>query len=359
MILPLIFCVVVLIYFSQKLHAPAMGSHYLLTIAGALCLFFMGASRYHQQTVAFDAFYHQVGYGKWIGQGTVIDTEKNYKKDGSTLLSVDLEKFTRAPGEKYSGEFTRKPSARAQLMLPAEQTEHVHVGDRITVGPLFFRYPYNASYRTYLIKEKTMGSLWLPHSTITKSDAPVPIYLRIHRFFVELRNNSLASLEQKMSRRTYTFFTSVFLGKHAVNSEEMDDIRDHFRPWGILHYLARSGLHLLLIIIIWHWILKAVPLPFILRSLSVASILILYILLSWSSISFIRAAVTYFLYSLCTLNNWPIHTLYLFFLTAFLVLLTNPLQLFFLDFQLSFSLTLVLCWLQALRKIERHNNPLH
>ena len=69
------------------------------------------------------------------------------------------------------------------------------------------------------------------------------------------------------------------------------------------------------------------------------SLSILYFILSWPSISFIRAFLIFLFTKYCNLHRHPTHFMHILLLTCCIVLLINPLQLFFLDFQLSFFLT--------------------
>jgi len=256
-------------------------------------------------------------------------------------------KKTRKKKRKAWEEEPDSLSVQLEQQMRLQRINSLQVGDLVQCSPLFFRYPNNSSYRLFLIKEKSLGTLWAPNANIYVLHSPS---WSCARSLARWRNDTLAKIKTQLSSKSFTFYSSVFLGKHSVSSTDMSDIRDHFRPWGILHHLARSGLHLVLILIIWSWLLQFIPLPFFIRELIMAIIIAAYMLFSWSSVSFVRACTTFFLYKACTLQTLPVHTLYLFFLTAFLVLLVNPLQLFFLDFQLSFSLTLVLAWLQVLKR---------
>ncbi len=67
-----------------------------------------------------------------------------------------------------------------------------------------------------------------------------------------------------------------------------------------------------------------------------------------------RALYTFILYKICILHKRPSHLVYLLSLVCFFVLLDNPMQLFFLDFQLSFTLTFALAWFNQIS--SRKNN---
>jgi competence protein ComEC len=175
-------------------------------------------------------------------------------------------------------------------------------------------------------------------------------YFSINRWLIEKRNALLQKAEKKLSPLSFTLFASIFWGKKELNNYHMEPIKDQFKIWGILHYLARSGLHVLLFIILWNWIFSFLPFRFGIKQLLLGLIIVGYHLLSWPSISFIRSIISFVFYKICLFNDLQINILHLLALTCTLVLLVNPFQLFFLDFQLSFGLTFALAWLSLLQK---------
>lgn len=108
----------------------------------------------------------------------------------------------------------------------------------------------------------------------------------------------------------------------------------------------------MMIIAILQKIVSILPIPFMARTLLGGILVSAYALLTWSSISFIRAILAFFIFILSTLLWAPSHGLYRLTLVCFLILICNPFQLFFLDFQLSFLITFTLVWLSTLRKAE-------
>ncbi|MGB8366809.1 MAG: ComEC/Rec2 family competence protein, partial [Candidatus Babeliales bacterium] len=156
------------------------------------------------------------------------------------------------------------------------------------------------------------------------------------------------NIEKKMSSKTFLFFSSLFLGNRTIQKEKIQSMSEQFKKWGISHLLARSGIHLTIFIFTWQAIFSLIPLSFALKQYILILISIVYFIFSWPSISFIRAFSIFMLYQLCTIINRPTHFLHFCLLTCFLFLIFNPMQLFFLDFQLSFSLTFVLGWFNQL-----------
>jgi ComEC/Rec2-related protein len=160
------------------------------------------------------------------------------------------------------------------------------------------------------------------------------------------KNHLVSTIYQTLSRATATLFSSIFLGVAPPHSDFMQKLRATFSWWGISHYLARSGLHLALIVYILHAFLCTVPIPYRLKQIIALLGIALYTALSWPSISFLRATMMICCSLICILINAPSNNLHLLMCTTIAVLFYNPLYLSCLEFQLSFFLTLGLALIQ-------------
>ena len=136
-----------------------------------------------------------------------------------------------------------------------------------------------------------------------------------------------------------------------------DILYEQFQWWGISHYLARSGLHLVMFVFILHMLFMFIPIPFLLRQLVVTCCIATYMLFSWSSVSFIRSLLMIFCYLLCSMFRMQQHGLHTISLACCIILLYNPTFLFALDFQLSFGLTLALILLHQVNYIKKQAHP--
>lgn len=161
------------------------------------------------------------------------------------------------------------------------------------------------------------------------------------------RQNLIERLNKKLSRNTKDLFNYIFLGLQR-NSEFSDNIKKHMLYWGISHYLARSGLHLVLILFLLTFLFKFIPLKYNFKKLILFFIILIYYFLTIKSVSFNRAFLTILIYNLCDLRKIAINNIHVISLVCFLSLLSNPYKLTLLDFQLSFILTFVLCHIQEL-----------
>lgn len=161
----------------------------------------------------------------------------------------------------------------------------------------------------------------------------------IMRNLKEARYNLAKNSSDRMSKITKTLFEYIFLGlKNPSNLS--NELRYKFNYWGIAHYLARSGLHVVMIIFLWSFLLRFIPVGFILKQVILTTLSLIYSLLTWTSVSFERALVTFLFIQLCLIMKLPIRSSYLIILCALIFLIINPIQLFFLDFQLSFALAI-------------------
>lgn len=222
-----------------------------------------------------------------------------------------------------------------KLYVPKIGQKNLEIGDIIKIKNLNLKEIKNKDYQKYLFKEGILASNFiskLSYKLISRNE------FSISKLLYKLKTSLILSLKEKMNPLTWAFFNVIFLGKKLLNAS-IEDIKHHFNLWGISHYLARSGLHVILIIGIWHFMLRFIPISFFIKQIIICFLIVIYHILTWSSISFKRALLTFLLYKLCIIKSFPIHQLHILSLTTFLILIHNPYQIFFLDFQLSFSIT--------------------
>ena len=229
-------------------------------------------------------------------------------------------------------------------------------GDLIECG-ISIKKPSTDSFAQYLYKEGCIAFVCVPslNGIILK-----PAASSISRFMSDLRHAILYKLKNGLSGRTFAVVSSIFLGNRMCVKKDMDRLKHNFKTWGISHYLARSGLHVVLFVMLWHFLLSLLPLAFILKQFLLIALVLLYALLSWSSISFTRALLMFLLCKISALFGYQTHYVHIITLATLAILITNPLQLFFLDFQLSFGFTFALAWfgqLEAEKKRSLILNP--
>jgi Competence protein len=205
------------------------------------------------------------------------------------------------------------------------------IDDRILINNIVLRSIQNESFKQYLFKEGIAQTIFL-HRQVNLLYRPS---FSLRRSLMSWRQELLNRLSNKMDTQTNILFNSIFFGK-KIKTTENESHKELFKKWGLSHYLARSGLHLIIFIMFWNAILSLIPLSFHIKQLISLFLILLYGLLSWPSTSFMRAIGTFIIYKAFILTNKQTHSLHTILLVGSLLLLYNPYLLFFVDFQLSF-----------------------
>ncbi len=219
------------------------------------------------------------------------------------------------------------------------------VGDSIQLYNVRIKQPKSSSFKDYLIKEGIMGTLFCNPFSYNIIEHP---NYSFDRWLFQCKKKLYRTIQQKLSLKTFTLFSSLFLGNKATNKKEVEHFSDTFKRWGIAHYLARSGLHLVIFIMVWNSILRLIPIYFTIKQIISVLLSIIYLLLSWPTTSFNRAFYAFLIYKLCILFHRRSNFLHIMTLITLFILFFNPIQLFFLDFQLSFALTFAIAWLNQI-----------
>lgn len=198
-----------------------------------------------------------------------------------------------------------------------------------------------------LRRENILATGIITNETTKIIELKISIWQKLINFFNNLKYNLSKRISAKMPRTTNDLFNSIFLGTQ-YKSPNLNKIYRNWNAWGIAHYLARSGLHIVVLLVLWTYVIMLMPISFNKKQIVILSIIIFYYLLSWSTTSFNRAILAALAYIYCKLRQRPIHQVHLLSLICLLILLYNPEELFFLDFQLSFGLTFLLIWYNQL-----------
>jgi competence protein ComEC len=236
------------------------------------------------------------------------------------------------------------------ILVYLNAVDHIRVGDTILVHDVHFKTPKNTHYLLYLAKEHITTSVSALKSRVELIHSPKYSIKRAVTAYMKHLNTSFRST---LPRETYYAFSSIFLGDPIAKNKE-SSLKKYLSYWGILHYIARSGLHLLIFVSIWLFIFKYSPLPWIMRQICILALILLYNLLSWPSIPFNRALYTIIFIKIADIFCIKTYYIPTLSLVTCLTLVTNPLALFSLDFQLSFGITYALAWLNEIRTRSRH-----
>ena len=310
-----------------------------------------------------NSLFYCIGAALTIGYLFSVHQKNNYRDFQQTLLNKsftiqasvsDIEEIQhphyrckiRVQLQSFHTDQAFKSSQR--LLLYVTRYPSCIIGDLIEIKNLSIKEINNASFVNYLIKEKIVATIFIEDFIWTLIARPS---FDFGRFAYLLRKKIYLQLRKKINRETFALFSSVFLGNRTQVKKQMDSKKELFKIWGTSHYLARSGLHLIIFVIVWHFLLCLMPFSYTFKQILLVILVFLYALFSWSSISFERSLLMLYIYRACVLTRTPSHYVHLISLVTLIVLCINPYQLFFLDFQLSFGLTFALAWFNH---IEAH-----
>lgn len=226
-----------------------------------------------------------------------------------------------------------------QLQCYSMQKPMCNVSDTIKLNDIKIKTAPNNSFGSFLLKEGIHATAFFDCNACSVVDHP-PYCL--NRTIHHIKCRILTSIRKKCSYITTTLVSSIFLGNRLYVKQEYKKIKDLFCNWGIMHFLARSGVHMVIFILFLQYTLQWLPIAHILKQILLLLLSLIYTLLSWQSVSFSRALCTFVWYKACGIAGLQTNIIYVIILLSCLFLLCNPMLLFFLDFQLSFGITLVL-----------------
>lgn len=236
--------------------------------------------------------------------------------------------------------------ANFNLQCYSSSTTQIQVDDIIELEDVKIKVPndkslsQNTSYKNYLIKENLLASVFFyENKNITILRSPK---CSIRKFIWNIRTNTYQRLQQKIHPTVFTYFSLMFLGN--THHKNIDTIRSTFDYLGLSHYLARSGLHIVLFILIWTIFLQLIPISIRFKRSLLIIICVTYKIFSWTSLPFTRAFYAFILTEIGKIFNFQTDFLHLLSIVCMTILLFNPMQLFFLDFQLTFALTFALAF---------------
>lgn len=292
-----------------------------------------------RQAHVFENFYALTKNKTWSARATIENIEPIQHAYYRYLITLNTTEFA----EQGCIESWRPITAHVQWYYPS--CPPCEVGDTVELSPIVFKEPQKGSYKQYLIKEDIYATLFGNIINITqKTNNANSMSSLLHK----TKLSAFATLRHKLSAPGFALVGSLFFGNKTQTKNEINKSKHQFAIWGLSHYLARSGLHLVIFVALLEFLLRFIPLSFFLKQLILLIMSFLYFIFSWSSISFLRALCMFVFYKICILSALRTHLMHVLLLVAMLFLLYNPFQLFFLDFQLSFLLTYALAWISRL-----------
>ena len=278
-----------------------------------------------------------------------IDIQKGAWKE---IIEITVLQSKAAIGQDYDTHgtvgYTESCYKKANFNLQCYSSSNtdIQVDDIIKLEDVKIKIPQdkslsqNTSYKNYLIKENLLASVFFyKNKNITILRSPK---FSIRKFIWGIQTSTYQRLQQKIHPTVFTYFSLMFLGN--THHKNIDTMRNTFNYWGLSHYLARSGLHIVLFILIWTIFLQLIPISIRFKRSLLIIICITYKIFSWTSLPFTRAFYAFILTEIGKIFNFQTDFLHLLSIVCMTILLFNPMQLFFLDFQLTFALTFALAF---------------
>ena len=301
-----------------------------------LLFFTLGLMRYYSIQEKIELFYKHYAAQELSFYGTVIDKKESSCAFCPHCLTISLQEI-KTPNN------TESPFdiSTWDIQLFYKNINDIHVGDFITFTQKLALHAPKKPFKDYLLKTRTLATFFNPSPKIICINRPS---FSFYRIIFETKTHILEHAKKILSPSTFELFASLFLGyRNGEKSKELE-LLDNFKSWGIVHLIARSGIHLTIITSLWQTLLCTLPLPFALKEIILMIIVLGYALLSWTSLSFLRAIYTFFLCKIIIVMGKGYHFLHILTILALAMLLYCPTYLFFLDFQLSFGLTYAIAW---------------
>lgn len=302
-----------------------------LLILAVSSFFFFGATRYHQQIAHYFSDM-QLLEKRCSAKGIIQEIAPRLDDEEQICMRIKISMIT-IHDEQYPVNKT------IYLFLPHYIKLWVQPHQEIMIHEIVLQHPKSISYQQYLIKEgiwATAHQKFLSYTTIKK---PSLFRQQINQFC----SYPLSAIDHNFSPLTHSLYLSIFCGK-KIKSPATTNSKKLFQYWGISHQLARSGLHLIILISLLLFLLSCIPCSAFYKQWIIILMLSFYYLITYPSVAFTRAFCMYLLYTLSKQLRLPSQPIHILVITTLLVLSHNPQQLFCLDFQLSFGITLLILW---------------
>lgn len=267
---------------------------------------------------------------------TVINKETNRSSRIKEEILLDIKKITNLDKELFEKAFNSL--GKLKIKIYSYKRTRLNPGQLILIKNIFIKNKnVKPDFEKYLIKENIATTFFgnnFEYEIIKENKNSFRAKI------ANLKKNIYFKLKNKIPKKSFSYFSAIFLGKKKEEITYKD--KNDFNIWGISHYLARSGLHIVIFILIWQILFSFLPLNIKFRNILLSLIVITYLSLSWETISILRAFYVFIFFQISKLTNRRANFIQILSLVCFILLLINPIQLFFLDFQLTFFLTFAL-----------------
>lgn len=237
-------------------------------------------------------------------------------------------------------------NAKTLITINDEQQKlnTIKIGDTLKLtgklkAPSIAVNPSQFDYARYLQTKNTFTLLYVNQDWQILSNAS-DFNGKLIRTLNDTRNKILDIHRQNIKSPMIEIFGGMIFGDDAVNPDE--DTKDSFIKSGIFHILAASGMNVTLIFGIWFFFARTLRINYKFSILTGIFLILVYTCMTGFGAPIIRAFLMLTLILIGKLIDKNTSTMSLLFIVGFIMLIYNPLMLFDIGFQLSFTVTFAL-----------------
>ncbi len=330
-----------------------------------LFLYFIISNKSFNKTYLFNGLSYLLFF--IIGTTSIsIQNQKNYnnyfghhlKEENKIVLNVNKELKSNKYYRKYIVEIIQlnndKTIGLALLNIKKDST----LNNKIKIGDVFYTTvkfktikeplnPYQFNYKKYLEKQQI-------HHQLTVNQKELLFIKHInsyHTYLIRYRTKiNEALIKNGFKDDELSIINALLLGQRQEVSKKL--IQDYTNA-GAIHILAVSGLHIGILLLLLNFILK--PIEFLKKGKKIKPIIILFLLWFYAffaglSPSIIRSVTMFSALVVGDLITRKTNTIHSLFISMFLLLLYNPLYIFSIGFQLSYSAVFSILYFYPLLK---------
>lgn len=226
------------------------------------------------------------------------------------------------------------------LTLAVPYTYQLRLGDRLTLHGLKLQPSGSTAMGYRALRQQSWPAKLTANATY---QVHAPASHTAHNWIYRYKNRLLTKLRAKLEPSAFSLLSTIFFGHRTASAPHLQQqLAQQLQIWGLAHFLARAGLHMILLALLLQLLLSWLALPRAPQHLALITLVSFYALISWDSLSFGRALLLVMMSEVARLRHLQLDRLHLLNLILIGWLLYQPVQLFFLDFQLSFALTYAL-----------------
>lgn len=303
---------------------------YKRMILFCILFFAAGAYRFYVTIEAYkNIFVFQSKEQPLWGTGTVCDISPHNHVYFKQKISLALNTLG------TENETAHAEPCKGVIHLFAPEHDRYAIDDVITLHNLYLQNPRT---KRDLIERTKDGVIALHFKTKKSRLQKRSARDSAKRYLFNFKMTILTDAIQEMNQAAKTLYATLFLGNKKLLPLPATTTQQ-FNTWGISHHLARSGLHMVIVIWLWSLCIHRIPCSTSIKHGTLIALGLLYYFFSWPTLSFNRACFAFFLFHICSWNKIRLDALQAVAWATLCFLFVCPAHLFALDFQLSFGLT--------------------